>query len=752
MDTLRVLLAWLLMSLLDPCLGAYVQIKDCFDDFQANSQSPIPRRIVYDSLRVYFEPPAGDHGAVARLVSLVSHPEGLSCAEFDGPHISSNLDARSLATRTYPGQLTNFSCNLTGRLAKLWWIETVHDIDQLSPLDTFAMTLSLRDAQNTPLTCVKFPLTPSLSMAEHGWALYFPIAVFCLVIVVAMWQEISNLGSGHRPDDTSIGELSRSHITRIADCLSFIQFVFFSSALGLSYPGFLQPVTSVSSWSTLVFPTGPVKKSHFFGVRDGIYAVNGTFGGTDGLTLMSQVMGAPITQDIWINIVSLAAILLVVLSILVFLGQTLTWSRDWFRASNSITTSHGSGGGIKDVLWVVLRLLLSYMLLPIVVWSSYQLSVTWIRPVYYSVVVGLVVVTLILAMWWGMVHSDPMSLGYLVIDGGKDPRELQTGLSTADVYTVGLFSLQTLRGVAFGALQIEGVAQLSLLAGCEVTQFLLAKICLGTWKLGSTSSILSLLRLFILFILSMLLVAPRDHQMKMVIGYGVLAIHSIVLVGMFFIPALHRAYKIIQKRVGSEEPNDEVEDGFPEAYRLRQLRHTSDVPNSEAEPHENTQPTHRNNIALNERWRPQLAAAPRLSRMSRVSDSSSGSTQGSSYFRPPRVRVQLADDGVKESVAVSSPARGDSASFEDGERLSTSLPTALVAEEPVDGEAWRACVPSPVGSATDYTFREADLFYHAPRTLEFGSAQEPQEGGRSSIISSWMARFRRAKGDRATPE
>jgi hypothetical protein len=47
---------------------------------------------------------------------------------------------------------------------------------------------------------------------------------------------------------------------------------------------------------------GPVTHGKVYsGVADGIYSINGTYGGTTGLEHMHQIVGAPSTIDTWVN-------------------------------------------------------------------------------------------------------------------------------------------------------------------------------------------------------------------------------------------------------------------------------------------------------------------------------------------------------------------------------------------------------------------------------------------------------------------
>ncbi|KAH6695035.1 hypothetical protein F5X68DRAFT_243461 [Plectosphaerella plurivora] len=167
----------------------------------------------------------------------------------------------------------------------------------------------------------------------------------------------------------------------VAACLSHIQFFFFLGALTLQFPGFIRPITSSSSWSTLMFPGGPIMgDSLYLGVSDGIYQVNGTFGGTAGLELVSQITGAPATTWNWINIISLACMLLASLMLIFQLGRKVPWTRRVFDSKTMQRIRGTESHGVRGTLYTVSRLFFSYFMTPVVAWTSYQLTLGSLLP------------------------------------------------------------------------------------------------------------------------------------------------------------------------------------------------------------------------------------------------------------------------------------------------------------------------------------------------------------------------------------
>jgi len=70
-----------------------------------------------------------------------------------------------------------------------------------------------------------------------------------------------------------------------------------------AYGGYVQSRSCDGQVS--LFLAGPVIHGKIYsGVADGIYSINGTYGGTTGLEHMHQIVGAPSTIDTWVNMVN----------------------------------------------------------------------------------------------------------------------------------------------------------------------------------------------------------------------------------------------------------------------------------------------------------------------------------------------------------------------------------------------------------------------------------------------------------------
>ncbi|KAF4951342.1 hypothetical protein FGADI_7540 [Fusarium gaditjirri] len=457
-----------LFTLFSSAHASYVQFRDCgVPSSSAYSYDP-------NSLNVFLD--EQHNGTTLSLEIAGNYPTIASCRRslLDNASVELSLEALGGTTR-YNGEIQNATCRTRefkqiNTVFHMQYLEVFFRINDPKPLAAYEFEINIDAPDHFSVACLNGFLTPDIGYTIQAISFWIPVLTFILVVLVAVWREWYNLVHPLRDDDESGQErsLSRSHLTRIADCLAYIQFVFFSSALSLRQPGFLQPVVSSTSWSTLMTRRGIVwRHSLYYGIRDGIHEINGTFGGTSGLEHMTQVMGAPVTVNTWTNIATLAAVILVFLYAVIQAGLHLRWTRDWFQQSGRWMIDRSSKPH-QATIWVALRVYLSYLLLPLTAWTTYQLDNASVRPVYYTLLVIVVVVLLVIGCWWGMSRS-PQDMGYLLVDDlhKQTPEEPSR---TQDYYSYVTFILLFARGVIIGGLQRFGTVQLLLLMACEVIQ------------------------------------------------------------------------------------------------------------------------------------------------------------------------------------------------------------------------------------------------------------------------------------------
>ncbi|CVL03755.1 uncharacterized protein FMAN_15016 [Fusarium mangiferae] len=390
-------------------------------------------------------------------------------------------------------------------------------------LDTFRTTFEIASKDNESLSCIRATLTPAVREPIRLLSLWLPISTFAFTCIIACWpaqQTTSSLTS------------KNGRITRAINLLAYIQFIFFSGALSLQYPGFFQPLVGLCSWSTLMLPAGPVEASSPYaraGVNDGIYEHNGTITGAPGLELLTQMTGSPVKPQSWMNTFALSLIIFFFLYLSSYINFRLST-----RDSPSNFTWKTIGAQLRDRYWAVVRLFLSCFMLPISAWATYQFLDDQIFGYRNSAMAILILIVLLAGFWWSWTRDSEM--GSLVIQSpgrlNKDPE------SGRQYYALVLFSLMFLRGSVIGGLQTYTSVQLGVLLGCELVQLLAMTFWTRFACFISLAGILSVSRLALFALHIGFVPGLASHSGRMLVAYIILCGHVAVLTCIFLLPAV----------------------------------------------------------------------------------------------------------------------------------------------------------------------------------------------------------------------
>ncbi|RSL68008.1 hypothetical protein CEP54_003009 [Fusarium duplospermum] len=305
--------------------AAYVQFRNCYDDDAAF-------RIIPEGLRAFVDATSDAYDAKFHLVG--NYANGTEC------DATSPLDLVPVFTvvdyngaHQYPGRIVNTSCAKYGPLASRLRLEIVTAFNRSTFLDTFETTVNLTTHDGTPLLCANANLTPEVRLWTQLVSFWLPVLVFSVAALVASWPSHQNGPHDIFPD---VQDRNNHRMARASEMLAYIQFIYFSGALSLRYPGFLQPLIGFSSWSTLMLPAGPVTNySPYAGVKDGIYETNGTLTGAPGFVILTEITGSPVMVKNWFNTIALALIVLFFFFVAIHVRELLREQ----RLSNSTNTS-----------------------------------------------------------------------------------------------------------------------------------------------------------------------------------------------------------------------------------------------------------------------------------------------------------------------------------------------------------------------------------------------------------------------------
>ena len=459
-----------------------------------------------------------------------------------------------------------------------------HDMLSSYAFATIVPTFQVKSGDTPPLSlaCISASITPDLGQTLKDLIAYLPLVVLVTVgiatIIAAIFSpwgtsDIFRWSSNYGRDQ----DLLRLVTPGFADCLGYIQFIFLTGSLSLSYPGYYQPVTSQVGWSSLMFNESFV--THGNGSRpinDGIYTINGTH----GLERTSQLVGMTSVKDIWAGMMIWLLVIVATVILLIQLGFFLRWV---LRTVSKVQEEDLRSKNLPFTVGNVIRVVCNYFLFPLVALSMYQLVTAPQGPAYAVALAVVVLVSLVLFIAWVILLLMRTPRRSFLFD------DLPTVLFYGPLYNtysdgaatfalVPLF-INLLRGVAIGAVQPSGVTQIVLLAACEVILALTlnafrpypSPTSMNIWQTFFALVRLITILLSIAFVPSLgLTEAPKGW-----IGYVILLMHAAVLTLGFFLNALSTIFEIIARLAGAggdvSTAGAAARGGLSKVFGLRQL-------------------------------------------------------------------------------------------------------------------------------------------------------------------------------------
>ena len=471
--------------------------------------------------------------------------------------------------------------NLTTELDQLPSFNLSKDFDSSYAFASFAPTMIIRygDQYGTTVGCVSATITPTLG----GIARFLEFLPFVILVIVGLATIFAAIFSPWGTSDvfhwtSNYGrdpDLLRLVTPGFGDCLNYIQFIVLTGSLSLNYPGFYQPAVSQASWSVLMFNQSFVSTTTpWQSVVDGIYVTSGAY----GLERTAQLDGLGKVEDIWAGSIIW---LLVIIAAVLALTQAGFLARWLWRHINHDSEEDLRAKNIPFSLGNVIRIVFSYFLLPIVAFSSFQLVVATRTPGY---LVALAVVTLALiigfAVWLMRLIATAKPRAHLFDDL---PTVLiygplyNTYSDEASGFALIPIILTILRGIAIGAVQPSGTAQIVILAVCEVVQILTLQAfrpfhrstSMNAYHIGFSALRFVTIIMMVAFTSSLGLTdGPKGW-----IGYAILLIHGAVLLFGFFLNALQTIVEVIARLCGAggDDIRGQTRGGLSKIFGARQL-------------------------------------------------------------------------------------------------------------------------------------------------------------------------------------
>ena len=446
---------------------------------------------------------------------------------------------------------------------------------------SFSATFIILDGDDgsTSIGCVSATITPDLG--NLTWMLKFlPMVVLLFVGFATLFAgifspwgtaDIFNWTSNYGRDP----DLLRLVTPGFGDCLQYIQFIALTGGLTLSYPGFYQPIVSQASWSALMFNESFVRRGDGWQqLQDGIYVTTGTY----GLQRLAQLVGMAYVEDIWAGMIVWLLVIIACMFFLVQGGFLIQWV---YRSLTRNPEEDLRAKNIPFTIGNVVRIVLSYFLFPIVALSTFQLVVA-ATSLRYTVALAALTLVLILgfAAWLLrlIVITKPRAflfddLSTVLLYGPL----YNTYSDEAATYALVPFFCTFLRGIAVGAVQPSGVAQVVLLAIPELIQVLTLHAFRpfhSPTSMNAYHTLFSVLRfLTVLLMIAFIPSLGVTEGPKGWIGYVILVIHASVLVLGFFLNALQTIIEVIARMLGAggDDVRGQSRGGLSKIFGMRQL-------------------------------------------------------------------------------------------------------------------------------------------------------------------------------------
>ncbi|KAI9653122.1 MAG: hypothetical protein M1831_006206 [Alyxoria varia] len=408
------------------------------------------------------------------------------------------------------------------------------------------------------LACASASITPDLGPTLKRLLSYMPVAILLIVAISTISASIFSPWGTSDPFKWTSNygrdeDLLRLVTPGFGDCLQYIQFILFSGSLSLNYPGYFSPVVSQVSWSALMFNESFVSGgSGTQSLRDGIYVTSGEY----GLTRMSQLVGMSEVDDVWAGMVIWALVIIGIVVVICQLGFLLRWIMHALRnqpQQDLRSKNWPMTGGM------LIRIVCNFFLLPVVALSMFQLVVAPESPATVTAfAVVLLVAILAFAGWILRIILTEKQRNRLFDDL---PIVLLYGplynTYSDDAAPFALIPalLTFIRALAIGAVQPSGVAQLVILAICEVVLILTLhafrpfrkQTSMNAYHTFFSAARLVVTLLSVAFINNLGVTEPTKGW----IGYVVLLLHAIVLIFGFLLNSIQTLIEVVARAAGA---------------------------------------------------------------------------------------------------------------------------------------------------------------------------------------------------------
>ncbi|KAL4897506.1 hypothetical protein BDV59DRAFT_167897 [Aspergillus ambiguus] len=466
-------------------------------------------------------------------------------------------------------------------LSELRAFSIQHDMQSLYHFATLSSRLEIKsgDAAATMLGCISVDITPDFGSSVKNALAYVPLVILILVGIATVTSAIFSPWGTTDPFRWTSNYGRDEDVLRLVtpgfgDCLQYIQFAVLTGALSLNYPGYYQPAVSQVAWSSLMFNQSFLSPGHERNpVSDGVYAVNGTY----GLDLLEHYVGMNSYRDIWPGMMVWLLSIVVIITLIIQVAFAFRWLHREFA---NIPEEDLRAKNMPFTVGNVVRIVFNFLFLPLISLSFFQLVIAGDSPAYCTALAVVVILILVGFSAWTVriiVTTRPKSylfddLSTVLLYGPL----YNTYCDDAAAFAVVPIFISLARGVAIGALQPSGIAQIVVLAICEVV-FMLTLIAFRPFPSPTSMNLyhgcFSIVR-FLTVLLSVVFVPSLEvsQAARGWIGYVILLLHALVLVFGFFLNALQTIVEVVARLAGAGGSEGGVtRGGLAKVFGMRQL-------------------------------------------------------------------------------------------------------------------------------------------------------------------------------------
>lgn len=574
-------------------------------------------------------------------------------------------------------------------------------------LQTPVSTLNFRHTNGTELDCGVVKITPDIGKSASLAFSLTPLCLLAFIALVSVRQHLGGIHFRHFLDDESVLATQGPVWATVLDITVFLrhlQFIFLSASMTVEYPGFYVPIISKLAWASLLFWRGPLNHGHSSpGIDGGMYVSNATY----GPDFMNQMLGYPnMLNTLGNSVINLFILLLPTFFLLSFLFVvTSATPPAGARPFWSIT---------KKAAGMTIGLGLCFFSVPLLSYMAYDLILIGYLPNYRIALAVFMLLLVVGAHHFLTYHVDNQvqTVRIPVDDDDIGPDHFTPNIRNVlkKFYRHLQHSFPLFQAIGVGSLQDHPLAQVSILAGCEIGALVHAIFRVDEPFFALATTYCTFMRL-ITALLSIAFTSSVTETTKQWIGYAILALHGFVVLPGFFVKTSWQLHRTPFDHAGIGRVSRDTS-----SSAISSVRYEASLPEGISR----VLTQFLQHVALNTLASPSSAHLTVYREEPATGAHRQPLEQDISYFyRAPRSRTTTPISETPQRMTHSdSPSTVSSDATDSVEDIRFNMNSVLSLVSPTDG--------------VDYSVREVDLYYGMPVEENNSGSPTPSISGPSS--------------------